>query len=188
MRVLVWISLFMVILSVILLILGGMYNPNSVHELMLPGQISAYAFTMHSGEKVTLTIKGTDYFTFYLMNESAYNHLSNGNFTDSYYANTTQSDTFTFTAPSSGKYYIVLAAVNSQTSVEVTIIYGASNTLPLLLSGVGVGITGLALAGYEVFKKPAEPDYDTFCPNCGTPMKSTWNYCPQCRYSREERE
>ncbi len=187
MRAMVWLSLIIIVISVIMLILSGMYNPDSSTNVMAPGEISAYSFEMRAGSSERFTIRGTDYFTFYVMNESAYESLSHGNFTGSYYANTTRQESFVFTAPESGKYYIVIANVNTKNSVEITLIYGPGDNTILRLIGFAIGLIGIGSAAYEYREMTREEKYDTVCPKCGTPMKSTWNFCPKCRYQRGEK-
>ncbi len=187
MRGTLWVSLVVLIISVIMILLSGMYNPESTSAVLSPGEISAYSFTMHAGEQEKFTLRGTDYFTFYIMNSSSYNNLSSGNFTCSYYANTTREDTFVFTAPTTGTYYIVIANVNSRQHVEITLIYGSGSTFFLLLIGVVVALISFLMLIYSLMESRADDDYDSRCPHCGTPVKKGWKYCPNCRYELEER-
>ena len=187
MHTLNWISMFMVFIAVIFLTVGGLYNSNSINNTYSPGQISAYSFTMSKGEIETLEIKSTDYFTFYIMDSETYKNATHGNFTGSIYANTTRDAVIRFAAPKNGVYYIVIANVNTKGYIEVSIIYGQSREQIFIAMGALLGVLSVGVAVYQYIKERRSKDImDANCPYCGSPVKTSWNFCANCRYKLKE--
>ncbi len=183
MRKIKFIALLLILLSLSLFIVAGTYNPQSTTLTLSLGELKSIRFSMRGGESVNLNIHGTDYFTLYIMNESAYDNLENSNFTDSLYVNTAKNMSLRFTAPSSGEYYIVIANVNTKGYLQVVIAYGESNNLPILLVAIILGGTSIAVVIYDIIKsKNHKVVLDATCPNCGAPVNSEWNHCPNCGF------
>ncbi len=175
------VSLMLMLVGLIAMLLGGLYNPQSVVTTMGPGEVKSFVFSMNKGESNVFELKGTDYFTFYLMNESSYDRIENSNFTDSMYAGTVKKTTISFTAPESGKYYFVIANVNSQGYLQVVMNYGASNGGIAIITGVIFSTTGIAVVFYDYRKSAKKKEVlDATCPNCGAPVNSSWDFCPAC--------
>lgn len=175
-------SLMLMLFSVILVLLGGMYNPNAIVKTLPPGQIDMFEFSMNSGESVKLHIKSTDYITIYIFNESSGKNLSRENFTSALYESTIIDSWIIFTAPEEGKYYLVVANVNSPGFVQVTVEYGRSNNLPLLISGSTLGAVSIGIVIREIRRSKSILPKDSHCPRCGAEVRSDWNYCPVCRF------
>ncbi len=179
-------SLILITIALILMVIGSMYNPNSVVLNLKSGEIQAFEFSMHTDEIHTFKFSGTDRFTVYLMNESEYNNMERSNFTNSIWSNTTASSIVTFRAPQTGNYYFVIANVNSLHSIQVKVIYGSFNGIYLLLIGFALGLFAGGLAIYEGLKnRERKVVYDSKCPWCGAPVDSSWHYCANCGHELE---
>ena len=177
------ISLVLFIAGFVLIVLGGMYNPYSESITLASGEIKSLSFHMEANESLKLELKSTDFFTMYIMNESAYNHFQNGNFTDSYYTKTTKDIKLIFTAPQTGNYYVVIANINSEGFIDVELIYGYANLIFLTLVGIVVAIISIIILLYDIWKeKKKKIVLDSQCPYCHAMVNSSWNYCPFCRY------
>ncbi len=176
-------SLLMVLVSISLIVLSGTYNPHNYVMTFSRGEIKSVALNLRAGESESITLKGTDTFTFYIMNESKYNSIENGNFTGSLYVNTTTGESLIFTAPSSGVYYLVIANVNTPGFLQVSVDYGSHNGMYLFLSGVLLFVASILVLIYDLLNSRQEPvSYDSVCPNCGTKVSKSWHYCPNCRF------
>ncbi len=174
-------SLMLIILSVILVVVGGMYNPNSVVDTLPPGEIHSISFSLKSGEEVNLLVRGTDYFTLYIFNESSYENMTSGNFTSALYETTAERVNITFVAPEGGKYYLVIANINSPGFIQVTVEYGRANNWPIIATGVAVGIIAILLVVVDLRRVKREVPLDSRCPACGAQVNSSWKFCPHCR-------
>lgn len=174
-------SLMIIILSVMLIVIGGLYNPNSVVDTIPPGQIHTLSFYMKSGERVNLIVRGTDYFTLYIFNESSYQNMTTGNFTSALFETTGEKVNITFTAPQTGRYYLVIANVNSPGFIQVTVEYGKANNLIVLALGIVAGAVSLLLIALDLKSGKKSIEYDARCPKCGSPVNSSWKFCPVCR-------
>jgi len=175
-------SLMLIILALIIFILAGNYNPSSVSVTLAPGQIKSLVFEMNAGERRIFELKGTDYFTFYIMNSTSYERMEESNFTDSIYMDTTEHTKIEFTAPEGGKYYIVIANINSPGFIQVVVEYAPDNQALLLSVGSILVAASLLLIIWS-YRRSKRPLYSLTgrCPRCGKPVDSTWKYCPYCR-------
>ena len=187
MRVLKIISIFVFLAGLTLLILGALYNPSSTNLILANGQIKDYEFDMHANETTKFQISGTDYFTIYIMNSSSVRNLTN--FSGALYTATGKNINIEFTAPQAGKYHLIIANVNSNGFVSVSIVYGPSNNIPYLIAGILVSITAIILPVIDYFiGRRKREKINTKCPECGRPVSSSWNYCPYCRHPLKENE
>ena len=181
MRILKIASIFVFLVGLTLLILGILYNPSSINDILASGQIKDYEFNMHTNETVRFQISGTDCFTMYITNNTSLNNITN--FSASLYTATGKNIKIEFTAPQTGRYHLIIANVNSDGSVGISIIYGSSNNLLYIIAGVVISIVAifLPILDYMLTKKKREK-IDSRCPECGRPVSSSWNYCPYCRH------
>ena len=181
------ISLLLITSGLILILLGGMYNPQSAVVTMGPGQVRALEFSMRGGATQEFNLKGTDYFTFYIMNETSYSRIEESNFTDSLYGETVKNTSILFTAPEDGKYYFVIANVNSRGYLQVVVEYGVQNNIALLISGFSLAMVAVLISFQDYRNNIRRRDVITAkCPNCGADVSESWQYCPSCGYRLRE--
>ena len=87
----------------------------------------------------------------------------------------------TFVAPEGGKYYLVIANINSPGFIQVTVEYGRANNWPIIATGVAVGIMAILLVVVDLRRVKREVPLDSRCPACGAQVNSSWKFCPHCR-------
>ncbi len=181
-------SLILMVIGLIAIVLGGLYNPQSAVVTMGPGEVKSFVFSMNKGISYTFQLKGTDYFTFYIMNETSYDRIEKSNFTDSIYSDTVKNTTISFVPPESGTYYFVIANVNSQGYVQVVLKYGESNGTIAIIIGAAFSISAIGVSFYDYRKNKRKEEMDEKCPHCGAPVSSSWEFCPHCGSRLKEGE
>ena len=182
-------SLILMVIGLIAIILGGLYNPQSAVTTLGPGEVKSFTFYMQGGMRYVFQFKGTDYFTLYIMNKTSYERIEESNFTDSIYSDTVEKTTISFTAPKSGEYYFVIANVNSNGYVQVVMEYGASNGEIAILVGTAFSATAIIVAFYDYRRNKRKREIlDSTCPECGAPVNSSWEFCPGCGTELQEGE
>ncbi len=181
MRILKIISIFVFLLGLVLIILGAFYNPSSINDMLSKGEIKDYEFNMEKNESITLYVTGTNYFTLYIMNDTSFKHASN--FSSSLYTDTAKSMRFKFTAPQTGKYHLIIANVNSEETIGISINYGKQNIWYLIPIGIIICSIAIILPIYDHLSSLKKIEIkNSVCPECGRPVSSLWNYCPYCRH------
>ncbi len=186
MRILKILSIFVFLAGLTLLILGALYNPSSINIILENGQIKDYEFNMHMNETTEFQITGTDCFTVYIINDTSLNNATN--FSASLYTASGHNMNIEFTAPQSGRYHLLIANVNSDGAIGVSIIYSSGNNLPYEIFGIVLSIIAISLPVIDYFiEKRKKEKIDMKCPECGMPVSSSWNYCPYCRYPLKEK-
>jgi len=176
-------ALITFIVGFTLILIGGLYNPYSTPVTLKPGSYSAYMFHLRENQTKIFTVESLDVLTVYVANESGYqNAMDEGNFSSCYSTFTGKFISIKFTAPKEGKYYVIIANFNSESSIEATFSFGSKEMWPLIILGSLTSLLSLGILLHSMKKDKERIKLNARCPYCGMPINSSWNYCPSCRY------